>query len=207
MPLPQMPLPVTSGTAGEPTTSTGFDHAAAGAADVPSPSPAARAPGASPTQERVSLSLSANSPSQREAWRRSQRHEVWYGWQTLTSDAGSLGVLLLGATFGGDLTPFALAAAGVYGVGAPTVHFAHGAVGKGLASLTVRALLPLAGFGFGYLLSVGSASHRRMDDGVIGAVAGGAGATMVDAAMLGWDRWQGHDRIGTLPCFAVSGSF
>jgi hypothetical protein len=153
------------------------------------------------------LSLAANSPSQREAWRRSQLHEVWYGWQTLTADAGSLGVLLLGATFGGDLTPFAWAAAGVYGVGAPAVHFTHGAVSKGLASLALRALLPLVGFGFGSLLGAGSARDRRMDEGVIGAVAGGAGAAMFDAAVLGWDRWQGSERIGNLPCFAVSGSF
>jgi hypothetical protein len=193
MPLPQMPTPVSSGNAGEPTTPTSFP---------------AHPPGASsPTAQRDSLSLSANSPSQREAWRGSQLHEVWYGWQTLTSDAGSVGVLLLGATFGGDLAPFALAAVGVYGVGAPAVHFAHGAVGKGLVSLTVRALLPLGGFGLGYLLGAGSASDRRTEGGVIGAVAGGAGATIFDAAVLGWDRWQGVERIGNVPCFAVSGSF
>jgi hypothetical protein len=190
MPLPQMPIPVLPGNPGEPTTPT----------SVP-----AGAPSASRAAHGDSLSLSASSPSQREAWRRSQLHEVWYGWQTLTADAGSLGVLLLGATFGGNLTPFALA--GVYGVGAPAVHFARGAAGRGLASLTVRALLPLVGFGFGYLLSAGSARDPRMEDGVIGAVAGGAGATMIDAAVFGWDRWHGPDRIGSLPCFAVSGSF
>ena len=57
----------------------------------------------------------------------------WYGWQTLITDGAALAVV--GSDTGEVALPAVLAA---YEFGAPIVHFAHGHVGKGLASLGMR---------------------------------------------------------------------
>ncbi len=61
----------------------------------------------------------------------------WYGWQTLTADGASLAVLVTGAATqqGALLT---IGGLGLF-LASPSVHWAHGHLGKGFLSLGLRA--------------------------------------------------------------------
>jgi hypothetical protein len=200
--LPPMPIPPL------PLAPILLPGPASDGADSSSPpeAHASRSGGAS-----VSLmTLSARSPAEREALRRSQYHEQWYGWQTLTADALATGILIFGAGFKGELrVPFIVASAGVYVVGAPAVHFARGSIGAGFESALLRLALSLAGFSVGYLLGANAGLTRddAIQNGGFGAVVGAAGATAVDAAFLGWDRWRSPETVARTPCVGVSGNF
>ncbi|HEU4533982.1 MAG TPA: hypothetical protein VFS00_07690, partial [Polyangiaceae bacterium] len=61
----------------------------------------------------------------------------WYGWQTLTVDVASIALLAVGGA-SEDSTLLGVGTLG-YFLGAPTVHWAHGHVGKGFASFGLRA--------------------------------------------------------------------
>jgi hypothetical protein len=159
-----------------------------------------------PTEPLPSASFNAmvhaSSKAEREALLRSRLHETWYGWQTLSVDAVAVGILLVGAAFVTSRPPtlemtsaprpvaFAAASVGVYAVGPPVVHFAHGRPWEGLASVGLRVVMPLAGFALGYWASgeLGSWSGQRTTDGALVGVVVGAGAMAADAAALGWDR-------------------
>src|SRR4051812_31855654 len=128
----------------------------------------------------------------------------WYGWQTLLSDAATIGLGAL--AYAADDAKYAssspqnyelganvLFAAGVatYALGAPAVHWAHGNGRKGLASLGLRVGLPLGGFLAGML--IGSATCGNDDNEfvscpvVLGALAflgGMVAAPVVDAAVI-----------------------
>jgi hypothetical protein len=69
------------------------------------------------------------------------RERVWYGWQILLADAGALAVA--GIAQGAHAPPLGFAASGGYGAAAPVVHFLHGHVDKGMASLGLRIGAPL----------------------------------------------------------------
>jgi hypothetical protein len=149
--------------------------------------------------------LRACSNAEREALLRSRAHETWYGWQTLSVDAVAIGTLLLGAAIVTTRPPsptpiqgtrpvaFAAVSMGLFVAGPPVVHLAHGKLVRGLASVGLRLVLPLAGFAIGYLASgpLRSGAGSTLTDGAVGGVLGGAGAMAADAAVLGWDRWYG----------------
>lgn len=60
----------------------------------------------------------------------------WYGWQTLITDGAAIVLLFAGIdSESGELIG---AAALTYYLGAPIVHWSHGQVGKGFASLGIR---------------------------------------------------------------------
>jgi hypothetical protein len=126
------------------------------------------------------------------------------------TDGGAAGLLILGVAVGwplkspqpGTLSQVLLASSALaYGFDAPTVHWVHGRVGVGFASLGLRAGLPLGGALLGALVAETVAwarggffcdyydeCHSRADLGAaIGAALGGAGAIVLDAAVLAYD--------------------
>jgi len=105
----------------------------------------------------------------------------WYGWQTLLVDGAALGF----ASTGSDLS------VGIYALGGPVVHWAHGNTWRGVGSLVLRVGAPLAlGAAFGYGCEASGNSDGDM--GCLGAEIGGAmlgvvGAIVVDSAVLARD--------------------
>jgi hypothetical protein len=80
-----------------------------------------------------------------------QRH--WYGWQTLATDGGGIGLIILGGAlqFEGPLAVTAVSVGvGSLFLGGPIVHIAHGRVGIGILDFGMRLTLPAIG---GYLAS------------------------------------------------------
>ena len=69
----------------------------------------------------------------------------WYGWQTLATDGAAIGLItasLVTADNRGGRSPssaLAWGALGVYGLGAPVMHFVHENPGRGLASFGMRS--------------------------------------------------------------------
>jgi hypothetical protein len=180
LPLPPIPAPLPS-----PTSYAGRSE--------PSSAPIGpfiddRAPTACPGK-----CILSTTPAAREALQRSRRHEVWAGWETATVDASAVAALLVGAEFH-DVRSALVLSSFVYALGAPVVHFAHGETNKGLASLALRFVLPAVGFGVGALVghsAIAWSSGRLTIDEGVGLAAGAAGASAVDAEVLGWHRWSG----------------
>jgi hypothetical protein len=119
----------------------------------------------------------------------------WYGWQPLIADGASTALLVAGTVFvvraaASDtsassvvlLAPVSLGVLG-YLFAAPTIHWAHGRVGTGFASLALRALAPLAGVGMGALVQ-GVAGHDNTSGGIVGGLVGATAAIVVDDAVL-----------------------
>ncbi|MEO6575032.1 MAG: hypothetical protein ABIP89_14405 [Polyangiaceae bacterium] len=127
---------------------------------------------------------------------RGKDEEEWYGYQTLIVDAASLGLMIGGAAMASHSSGntggyVALAGAAGYVLGAPIVHWTHGRIGPGFGSLGLRVGLPLSGLFWGAV--IGAASGSRHDDAVgagaaIGFVGGMAGAILLDAALLGFEK-------------------
>jgi hypothetical protein len=71
----------------------------------------------------------------------------WYGWQSLIIDAPAVSLLVAGAaapTLNDRLGSAPTIAGGVaFVLGGPIVHWAHGSVGKGFASLGLRVVIPV----------------------------------------------------------------
>jgi hypothetical protein len=128
----------------------------------------------------------------------------WYGWQTLLSDAGATGLWVLAATLNdakytsGSLQTYqemsnvtlALGLA-TYALGAPAVHLLHDQRQEAGVSFALRLGLPLAGGLAGGLIANASCSPGQDDEvpcaivgGVIGVLAGGATAMLIDAVVL-----------------------
>lgn len=64
------------------------------------------------------------------------QEKQWYGWQTLVTDALSIGAMSAGIAF--DASYVGLPGVGGYLFGAPTVHWYRGAVERGFASFGIR---------------------------------------------------------------------
>lgn len=105
-------------------------------------------------------------------------HKNWYGWQTLVTDGSSL-----------LITPVVpVGGLGVYLLGGPIVHLAHGHPGIAAASLGIRAGLPVAGALTGAVLGKQDCSNCEFSGlvyAVIGAGLGAASAIAIDAAAFG----------------------
>jgi hypothetical protein len=143
--------------------------------------------------------LALDSPAKRAALRDSQEHEEWIGWQTLAVDSAAIGLPILLRTGG----PILAVSGATIAFGSPIVHFVRGDVAKGFGSVALRVTLPL----LGYL--VGTGFHPLTGDvesGVLGAGAGAVCASAVDASLLGWDRWQGSNRVAQ-PVLAMRVTF
>jgi hypothetical protein len=116
----------------------------------------------------------------------------WYGWQTLIVDGASVGIMIIG----GLAQSAAIGATGglVYLGGPAAVHFGHGNVGMGFASMGLRVGAPIVGALIGLAAGAGACSSRsgNGDCLAVGASLGFLGgyvtAVAVDAAVLAYDE-------------------
>jgi len=121
----------------------------------------------------------------------------WYGWQIMLSDV--LGVVTV---VGGSRVEPGLAVLGplVYLAVPPIIHTFHD--GPALASLGVRAGLPVAAGFVGYVATTGCAANDESSEpnfcrlgGVIaGALLGMLGAMVVDMALIAYEPSRGSAR-------------
>jgi hypothetical protein len=118
----------------------------------------------------------------------------WYGWQILAIDLGAIGLSSLGGAVSN--TPGGVALTTIGGLaaffGGPIVHWAHGYVGRGFASMFgLRLGLPLGGGLLGASLGCAASGCRSDAAIVIGAGIGvGLGwitGLIVDIAVLAYD--------------------
>ena len=121
----------------------------------------------------------------------------------MLSDAGAIGLWSLAAvvddaqygsasyqSYQAWSTALTVSGFAVYALGAPAIHLAHGQPHKVADSLVMRVGLPLGGALVGVL--AGAAACGRSDDevpcplitGVLGFVAGGVAAMVLDAAIV-----------------------
>jgi hypothetical protein len=140
----------------------------------------------------VAAMMHWGSPAAAEETGATRTREVWYGWQTLSTDAAAL-ALGLGL---GQVNPKVggYTVLGGYLLGGPTVHILHGQYGRAGISLGLRAVLPLT-LGLGGL-ALGSAQCDKQSDssseipgmcsvllGSLGAITGGV-AGIIGASAL-----------------------
>jgi hypothetical protein len=126
---------------------------------------------------------------------------TWYGWQSLLVDVAA-GALVIGTN--GDKSSVELGLV-LFAAGGPTIHLLHRERGKAALSFVLRTLVPL-----GLLLAITSPNTDGGGDipGVVPALAGMLGASIVDAAVLGWSgtgQRRGHfyGRVGLLNAFST----
>ncbi len=153
------------------------------------PPPAAAAPATPPPSQAQPVPTYARYQQRR-------RHEDtrWYGWQNLIVDGGVIvgGLALSAAT---------AEAGGVvlvtgYFFGGPIVHWSHGQVGRGFASLGIRVAAPLlfAGLGYAVFQRDGSgADLRGLAGAILGFGLGVVSAIVVDAAALAYEKVDEDD--------------
>src|SRR5262245_3542668 len=151
----------------------------------------------------VAGSRGARAGEASEAGASEKPQTSWYGWQTLLSDAGAIGMWALAwkfseETYGPELPNRELAAKllfasglATYAFGAPIIHGRHGHGGKVLGSLGLRAGIPIGGLLLG--LVAGAATCKQevgeypcpITGAVVGFVAGVVlGAPVLDAVFL-----------------------
>lgn len=116
----------------------------------------------------------------------------WYGWQTLLSDAASIGLFVSGVNDDGrgDIRP----AIGLFGyaLAPPIIHAAHGHALKAFGSLGLRLGAPVVGAVVGFAMAGCEESDDHYDDsdwcGASGAIGGfmvgTAGAMLFDAVVI-----------------------
>jgi hypothetical protein len=122
--------------------------------------------------------------------------ENWYGWKILISGGSSLAVpfLTYGIGISADSTwgSVAIIPASFLGIigylsGGPIIHWAHGATGKGFASLGIN----VAGAGLGLLVGAMIGKDGDLDEfitgGIIGMSVGAVGAILVDGLWLAYE--------------------
>jgi hypothetical protein len=113
----------------------------------------------------------------------------WYGWQTLIADGGALGLGIASRQPAVFLIGYLAAP--------PIIHWSHGKVGAGFASLGLRVGAPLVGGLTGYMIDVSTSKPCGSDEWLclrglggllIGTFVGYVGAVAVDAAVLTRER-------------------
>jgi len=134
----------------------------------------------------------------------------WYGWQTLTADGASLGVLILGTALGSrsesgdDLVALGLLG---YEFAPGIVHFTHRNVGRGFASFGIRLGMPLAGAFLGASLASGCNTNLCEATGAgVGVLLGMGGAVAIDAALFAYDERKRSSarRLGLVPLVSLT---
>jgi hypothetical protein len=188
---------------------------------VPGPSSPARVPLSVrapelPAQAATSpMPICAPAPSAVDA----PMVDAWYGWQTLTFDGAALamGLTLVAANPADGSTvadTLGYGAGATFLLGAPAVHLAHEHPWKALASIGLRAGLPVAtalvgGF---FASSSGRNGSGQSVDGaiqqfgnvwtgvVLGSLVGAVGASALDATLIA------HERVPAAPPRATVGA-
>jgi hypothetical protein len=114
----------------------------------------------------------------------------WYGWQTLTTDAVAVSLLLSGVGPDANLTALEVGM-GTFGLGGPIVHVAHGRPVIAAASFLARVALPTAGYFVGE--AVQNCHHETSEEdemscapigSILGGLLGVAIASGIDAAVF-----------------------
>ena len=146
----------------------------------PPPSPASEAGPVSPVRAATTPTPGVRSES------------YWYGWQTASSDAASIAVVLVGSATHASV----VSAVGVGGMffGAPAVHFANERGAIGVASFALRVSLPLFGGFVGYAAAgtchddpkstsfLGNCFLHGYNEAAIGGLVGLGSAMVIDAS-------------------------
>jgi hypothetical protein len=177
----------------------------ANAQTQPAPLPALPADGTAPAEapaviivqdEPAPAAPVAAAPSARPAadLRPLKMKEEWYGYQTLIVDGASsamiFGPLLLGK--GDPEGSVMLAGALTYIGGGPVVHWLHGNVGPGFGSFALRVGLPVSGAFWGAIggamLMPRNSEHGFETGAAVGFFAGMAGASILDAGLLAYEK-------------------
>jgi hypothetical protein len=114
---------------------------------------------------------------------------IWYGWQTLTTDAAALTLLLSGAVVNesnnGTAEAFAYASAATFVFGGPVVHAAHENWGRAFGSLGLRVGAPIVGAFIGAALEdCSGGDFCGLSGAAVGFTAGIGTAVALDAAVL-----------------------
>lgn len=135
--------------------------------------------------EQMQLSLPSTAPTPRGT------HHHWYGWQNLLVDAAALAVASVAVSGVDDDSGGGAGVAflGIYLLGGPIVHFAHGQLESGLASFGLRSGLPSVGG----MLGCAALSEVPVDLGCYVGVVLGVGlgiltAIIIDAAVLAYEE-------------------
>jgi hypothetical protein len=128
--------------------------------------------------------------------------KVWYGWQTLVVDgAGLLVGALAASNESGGMAGVALLN---YSLGAPIVHAAHGEGIRALASVGLRAAVPMAVGLLAYGISDNSGDESAFYSGLaLGAI----GAIALDAGVLAYEEHCGCERDAKATKKSVAKSF
>jgi hypothetical protein len=115
-------------------------------------------------------------------------HRSWYGWQTLVVDVSSLTLTVVG----GVMDVPVLYVPGIVGllVGSPAVHFGHGEVARGFASLGLRAGTALTMIGAAAILLLRHDLSFTDRDFLLVLGGGTALCAAVDAAALAYEPAQ-----------------
>jgi hypothetical protein len=154
----------------------------------------------------------AAMPAPAAAPARDAPRTVWYGWQPMLADALALS-LIVGTGLAGDGSLFfpSLAAGGAaFVLVSPIIHMNHQRSDAALTSLGLRAALPLAGFGLGYLLVSSSCVDGEISCGP--DIAGGAltlaavgtlTALIIDYGWLARETVRPAGGVAWLPQLAV----
>lgn len=125
--------------------------------------------------------------------------KVWYGYQTLILDAGS--VALVASGIAAKESGLVWAGAGTFVLGPPIVHFVHGNIGPGFGSFGLRLLVPPTALAIGLVagLIIGTEGKDGWDTAtgalsgaavgaIVGSFTGLAICIAIDAAALAWDK-------------------
>ena len=159
--------------------------------------------------DEATSSLSpASGPAPTGESNQSEAPERWYGWQTLTVDAGSIGLAALAFSNWGGSEAFDLflASGAVYLGGAPLVHAAHRRGIAALADFGLRLAAPTV------LGAVGAASGGGRNGAFVGVVILGsiglATASLLDAFFLAREPMKVDAKpvapqVGWLPQVAI----
>ena len=112
---------------------------------------------------------------------------VWYGWQTLTTDAAALTLVIVGGALD---EPLLLGGSfATYVLGGPIVHATHGNWGRATLSLGARVGVPLLGIATGVgLEDCSGGEFCGFGGALIGGIVGLAGAVAIDSAALAREK-------------------
>ncbi|MFO0562910.1 MAG: hypothetical protein U0269_33125 [Polyangiales bacterium] len=130
----------------------------------------------------------ASAPSRTSAINPASFERRWYGWQILIPDlAGGLLTSIGGIVGGTGGLALSITGSTVAFFGGPIVHWAHGHVGRGFASMFgLRLGLPVAGALLG--LGIGYGAGNPSLGTALGASVGALTGLIVDIAVLAYDE-------------------
>ena len=154
--------------------------------DLPPPAPPPPSAPAGPVV--VAEPQQVPTYGQYEQRRRTERTH-WYGWQNLLVD-GSVIVASAGLGAANGSAGGVLLGTG-YLFGGPIVHWSHGQIGRGFASLGIRGGAPLVFGALGYLAFHGDSSGADLGGFfgfVLGFGFGALSAIVIDAAALAYEK-------------------